>query len=85
MVPEDFSLPTPGWYSDPSVASQVRWWDGEQWSQHVARNELVPRRRGAVVRSVVGGVAIALVVVGLVAVAAMLVFVAALDDWAQNK
>lgn len=24
-----------GWYSDPSVAGQVRWWDGAAWTSHV--------------------------------------------------
>lgn len=26
----------PGWYSDPHDASQLRWWDGTQWTGHVA-------------------------------------------------
>lgn len=25
-----------GWYPDPQVANQIRWWDGERWSEHVA-------------------------------------------------
>jgi hypothetical protein len=24
-----------GWYSDPSDASRLRWWDGAQWTEHV--------------------------------------------------
>ena len=24
--------PSPGWYPDPRDASQVRWWDGSQWT-----------------------------------------------------
>jgi hypothetical protein len=25
-----------GWYGDPSDASMVRWWDGTEWTEHVA-------------------------------------------------
>src|SRR5690625_7545737 len=25
-----------GWYPDPQVPNQIRWWDGERWSDHVA-------------------------------------------------
>ena len=28
--------PTPGWYSDPEVPGQQRYWDGERWTEHVA-------------------------------------------------
>lgn len=26
--------PQPGWYSDPSNSSQLRWWDGTQWTTY---------------------------------------------------
>ncbi|QRY40518.1 G5 domain-containing protein [Microbacterium hominis] len=26
----------PGWYQDPSGSEQLRWWDGRQWTAHVA-------------------------------------------------
>ncbi len=26
------SSPTPGWYPDPHVAQQMRWWDGADWT-----------------------------------------------------
>jgi len=26
----------PGWYADPTVPGQLRWWDGQQWSPHVS-------------------------------------------------
>jgi hypothetical protein len=29
----------PGWYPDPSGAPGARWWDGVQWSDHVAPME----------------------------------------------
>jgi uncharacterized protein len=27
---------TPGWYPDPTVPGQQRWWDGQRWSEHIA-------------------------------------------------
>jgi hypothetical protein len=27
--------PTPGWYRDPRVPFQLRWWDGEDWTTNV--------------------------------------------------
>jgi hypothetical protein len=27
--------PPAGWYADPSDASQLRWWDGAQWTEHL--------------------------------------------------
>ena len=29
----------PGWYSDPSGASSLRWWDGHSWTTHTAPPE----------------------------------------------
>ena len=26
--------PQPGWYRDPSNSSQLRWWDGSQWTSY---------------------------------------------------
>jgi hypothetical protein len=31
--------PPPGWYPDPWQAAASRWWDGEQWTAHVAPGE----------------------------------------------
>ena len=25
----------PGWYADPTGERQARWWDGDQWTEHV--------------------------------------------------
>src|SRR5690349_10108370 len=33
--------PPPGWYPDPWQAAPSRWWDGEQWTAHVAQSEAV--------------------------------------------
>ena len=30
------SAPVAGWYPDPSGRFQLRWWDGRDWSEHVA-------------------------------------------------
>ena len=31
--------PAPGWYSDPANAGSLRWWDGQQWTEHYAPNQ----------------------------------------------
>lgn len=28
--------PQPGWYPDPQVGGQQRWWDGQGWTDHTA-------------------------------------------------
>jgi hypothetical protein len=30
------TAPAEGWFSDPNVPGQLRWWDGTQWTEHVA-------------------------------------------------
>ena len=32
-VPED--APAAGWYRDPRVPFQLRWWDGDDWTTNV--------------------------------------------------
>ncbi|NNN20463.1 MAG: DUF2510 domain-containing protein [Acidimicrobiales bacterium] len=31
-----------GWYPDPSGASQSRYFDGHQWTQHIQQHQLPP-------------------------------------------
>ena len=33
-VPQPPSGPPPGWYNDPGGEPALRWWDGNQWTQH---------------------------------------------------
>ncbi|MGV8881564.1 MAG: G5 domain-containing protein [Rhodoglobus sp.] len=33
----------PGWFTDPSDSSKLRWWDGSSWSDNVARDGAVWR------------------------------------------
>jgi hypothetical protein len=28
-------LPIAGWYADPRVPKQLRWWDGDDWTNNV--------------------------------------------------
>ncbi len=35
-------MPGPGWYPDPQNSATVRWFDGEQWTEHVAAADPEP-------------------------------------------
>ncbi len=35
-MPAFASNPTPNWYPDPGASTQWRYWDGSQWTAHVA-------------------------------------------------
>jgi hypothetical protein len=35
MTEEQASLPAVGWYADPRVPKQLRWWDGAAWTNNV--------------------------------------------------
>lgn len=51
--------PTAGWYTDPAGSGELRWWDGQRWTdatRSTAVDEVTPaggRRRGVVVAGVV--------------------------------
>jgi hypothetical protein len=35
-TPAGTKPPPPGWYRDPAGSSALRWWDGHQWTAHIA-------------------------------------------------
>lgn len=39
--PERTGNPEPGWYPNPEAADQIRWWDGAEWTTHLAPNPAV--------------------------------------------
>lgn len=38
------SEPAEGWYADPTGAAQLRWWDGDAWTQYVEPYEATPEQ-----------------------------------------
>lgn len=36
-APQQVAAPAPGWYKDPNQPGMLRYWDGKQWTSHVAR------------------------------------------------
>ncbi len=59
--------PGPGWYPEPSGTPQFRYWDGNQWTEHLSPIAPAPapvvarHRRGLVTAIVVGVIVVALV------------------------
>lgn len=41
------SSPQPGWYPDPSGSANVRWWDGNQWTEHTQQPAAAPQPAAA--------------------------------------
>jgi Protein of unknown function (DUF2510) len=35
VTDENSNKPTAGWYADPRVPYQLRWWDGDGWTTNV--------------------------------------------------
>ncbi|MEM9034081.1 MAG: DUF2510 domain-containing protein [Actinomycetota bacterium] len=55
------TLAAPGWYPDPTGGTRLRWWDGDDWSDHYrtrplhTMTEAVGPAEGAQATAVVGG------------------------------
>jgi hypothetical protein len=70
-------IPTPGWFTDPNVPGQDRWWDGAAWGEQIRPKSAAPEPsaqfdlRGWIGkhRVVVGVVAGAVLLVTIVAIA----------------
>ena len=65
-------MTSPGWYDDPNAPGTKRWWDGSQWTDHVARPTMpAPAEKGPYpparfVLAAVGGLCAVLLIVGSV-------------------
>jgi hypothetical protein len=35
VADDETTLPSAGWYADPRVPKQLRWWDGAGWTNNV--------------------------------------------------
>jgi competence protein ComGC len=76
---------TPNWYPDPGGSGLLRYWDGFQWTAHTApaagvgTAPLPPARKGSnkalwIMLSIVVGIPVVLVIVGIIAAIAIPVF-----------
>lgn len=64
---KDSLTPAPGWYPDPE-GSELRWWDGQQWSEH---RQPVPAASPAATPQPLGaGAKVVLVIIVLVLIGA---------------
>lgn len=78
------TTPPANWYPDPQQPTQLRYWDGAQWTEHVApalqaapAPAAAPKQKmsgGAVAAIVVGSALLVLVVIGILAAIAIPVF-----------
>ena len=78
----------PGWYTDPSLASVVRWWDGQGWTRHTAPNDARVPSRGAprtMVRSLFLTAFIVLCLLGLVNIVILVWMGIAMANYGGNK
>jgi hypothetical protein len=75
----------PGWYTDPSLASVVRWWDGARWTRHTAPNDARAQSRGAPVHPLAVIVVVLLCALGLGAISVMVVMMCFVGRIGSNK
>ncbi|PJI95146.1 DUF2510 domain-containing protein [Luteimicrobium subarcticum] len=82
-APSAPSAHAPGWFPDPAVPGQVRWFDGARWTPHTAPARTAPSPRATVRRSttvawVLGAAVVAFLVGG--GLGALVVLAATSDD-----
>ena len=75
----------PGWYPDPVVAGQLRWWDGG-WTSHTFRRPAPAATKAALTLGIVGFVFICFPILGVVLTlaATVLAIIAARRDRDDN-
>ena len=60
------TAPDPGWHPDPSNPQQLRYWDGQQWTDHTAPAQPQAPTQPQPAKSGMSGGAKALLVIGIV-------------------
>ena len=41
-APQQSTPEAPGWYEDPAIVGQFRWWDGSTWTGHTSETDQNP-------------------------------------------
>ena len=63
------SNPVQGWYADPAGTDQLRWWDGEQWTDRYQANataQFTPVAQAPATKATGGQIALAVIALLLV-------------------
>jgi hypothetical protein len=70
---------TPGWYPDPNVPGQQRWWDGQRWTDHTS----APAPRAAAARDHGPYPGARVILVAVAALCLLLMVVGSVGTWAS--